>query len=280
MLDTARFNVLGAVIFALAFTGAAHGQVTIFADDTPLAIPDGATVLSDLDFTAEGTVEDLEIWVAVTFEQPQGSGLFIDLLGPNAVDPPGSGLFLASPGGGDLYMRITMDAPSTCNDLCGSSGCGSPASFVTCRSFDDLSPFIGESSGATWQLRVGNGPPNGPVLESWALTLSGTGELASTIFEDGFESGDAERWSAVESPLVADFSFEVDADQMPGTLDVTFTDESTGAPTSWSWDFGDGSSSTERNPVRVFQFAGTYSVGLTVFRDGLSTTTMMAVTVP
>lgn len=67
---------------------------------------------------------------------------------------------------------------------------------------------------------------------------------------------------------------------MSGTPDVAFTDESAGAPTNWSWDFGDGSSSTERNPVHVFQFLGTYSVRLTVFRESGSYTTTMAVTVP
>ncbi|MBC8173034.1 MAG: PKD domain-containing protein, partial [Chitinophagales bacterium] len=35
-------------------------------------------------------------------------------------------------------------------------------------------------------------------------------------------------------------------------LDVTFTDMSTNTPTSWSWEFDDGSSSTEQNPVHTY----------------------------
>jgi PKD repeat protein len=51
-------------------------------------------------------------------------------------------------------------------------------------------------------------------------------------------------------------------------LSVQFTDISIGSPTTWSWDFGDGFTSTEPNPLHVYQNAGTYSVTLSV--TGLS----------
>uniref|UniRef100_UPI000AF80FF0 NosD domain-containing protein n=1 Tax=Methanosarcina horonobensis TaxID=418008 RepID=UPI000AF80FF0 len=43
-------------------------------------------------------------------------------------------------------------------------------------------------------------------------------------------------------------------------LTVSFTDESTGSPTSWFWDFGDGANSTEQNPSHTYASAGTYTV--------------------
>lgn len=46
-------------------------------------------------------------------------------------------------------------------------------------------------------------------------------------------------------------------------LTVRFTDQSLGTPTSWSWDFGDGSSSTRQNPSHTYTTAGTYTVKLT-----------------
>ncbi|MBN1185318.1 MAG: PKD domain-containing protein, partial [Bacteroidales bacterium] len=44
---------------------------------------------------------------------------------------------------------------------------------------------------------------------------------------------------------------------------IQFTDLSTGFPSGWSWDFGDGSSSDQRNPLYNYAEAGTYTVSLT-----------------
>jgi len=50
-------------------------------------------------------------------------------------------------------------------------------------------------------------------------------------------------------------------------LDVTFTDLSTGTPTSWNWDFGDGGGSTDQHPSYTYNNIGTYTVTLTVSND-------------
>ena len=52
--------------------------------------------------------------------------------------------------------------------------------------------------------------------------------------------------------------------QEQNTLIVDFADHSSGAPTSWSWDFGDGTTSTQRNPTKTYATAGAYVVTLTV----------------
>ena len=46
-------------------------------------------------------------------------------------------------------------------------------------------------------------------------------------------------------------------------LPVDFTDESTDA-VAWSWDFGDGNTSTDENPTNVYSSAGTYDVSLEI----------------
>ncbi|MGI6023174.1 MAG: PKD domain-containing protein [Methanoculleus sp.] len=73
-------------------------------------------------------------------------------------------------------------------------------------------------------------------------------------------------------PLEASFTANVTAGSVP--LAVQFTDESIGDITSWFWDFGDGSTSTEQNPEHIYVSAGNYTVSLTVSNAyGFSTET-------
>ena len=45
---------------------------------------------------------------------------------------------------------------------------------------------------------------------------------------------------------------------------VTFTDLSTNTPQSWIWEFGDGETSSDQNPIHMYSQPGTYTVSLTV----------------
>jgi len=44
------------------------------------------------------------------------------------------------------------------------------------------------------------------------------------------------------------------------------------APTSWLWDFGDGSTSTEQNPVHTYESEGAFTVKLTATNSAGSDT--------
>jgi hypothetical protein len=46
-------------------------------------------------------------------------------------------------------------------------------------------------------------------------------------------------------------------------LTVKFTDYSTNTPTSWNWNFGDGTDSTLQHPVHTYVLAGNHTVTLT-----------------
>src|SRR5688572_13203780 len=57
-------------------------------------------------------------------------------------------------------------------------------------------------------------------------------------------------------------------------LVVTFTDQSTGSPTTWNWAFTNGQLSNVQNPTVTFSQPGTYSVTLVVQNpDGTHGTT-------
>ena len=55
-------------------------------------------------------------------------------------------------------------------------------------------------------------------------------------------------------------------------LAVTFTDASTNTPTSWSWDFGDSTTSTVQNPSHTYTTGGKFTVALTATNAGGSNT--------
>ncbi|TVR79893.1 MAG: PKD domain-containing protein [Chitinophagaceae bacterium] len=48
---------------------------------------------------------------------------------------------------------------------------------------------------------------------------------------------------------------------------VNFTDNSFNSPTSWEWDFGDGTTSTQQNPSHTYQNSGLYTITLTTSND-------------
>ncbi|MHB8100949.1 MAG: PKD domain-containing protein [Methanosarcina sp.] len=70
------------------------------------------------------------------------------------------------------------------------------------------------------------------------------------------------RMTETAQKQVASFSSNITSGNVP--LNVLFTDTSTGFPTSWNWNFGDGTYSTARNPVHPYSKVGKYTVNLTV----------------
>jgi len=88
-------------------------------------------------------------------------------------------------------------------------------------------------------------------------------------------SGTANGYSVVPVTVtepVAAFSAGTTSGSAP--LTVQFTDQSTGTPTGWLWDFGDGSSTnaTVQSPVHTYANAGTYTVNLTATNTAGSNT--------
>lgn len=68
-------------------------------------------------------------------------------------------------------------------------------------------------------------------------------------------------------PVKADFYAETVSGVAP--LTVQFYDLSTNA-TSWAWDFGDGTTSTEQDPIHTYTTGGTFTVKLTASNSGSS----------
>ena len=84
------------------------------------------------------------------------------------------------------------------------------------------------------------------------------------------ESTKADFVRAIGVPA-ADFTTDATPSVLPG-VSIQFRDASTEQPTSWAWDFGDGTTSTLEDPTKSYTTPGTYNVSLTATNQAGSAT--------
>ncbi|NLH49225.1 MAG: PKD domain-containing protein [Myxococcales bacterium] len=133
----------------------------------------------------------------------------------------------------------------------------------------------GSDGDEPFTLYGSSGGPHGPWVElgegdgtsGFDLDAAGLASVRYLKIEDGGSDLDAANdgfdLDAIGTPVyLAAFSADVTEGARP--LEVHFTDHSTGSPTSWSWDFGDGNTSTEQNPTNTYTDLGTYDVTLII----------------
>ena len=124
---------------------------------------------------------------------------------------------------------------------------------------------LGSVSANTWVEFDVTPAVGAPGLVNFLLT-STTSNSAIFSSREGAQPPELVVELAGVPPTAADFSATPTTGAAP--LSVAFTDISSGGPTSWSWDFGDGASSTVQNPVHVYTSPGSFSVALTVTGPG------------
>ncbi len=126
-------------------------------------------------------------------------------------------------------------------------------------SFRDLSTGIPTS----WLWDFGDGNLSTLQNPSHIYTSSGIFTVTLTVTnEHGMDTSSQVDTITVDFiPPAANFTASVTGGLSP--LPVDFTDTSAlGIPTSWSWDFGDGGSSTLQNPSHTYTASGVYTVSL------------------
>ncbi len=111
----------------------------------------------------------------------------------------------------------------------------------------------------------GQNPTLSPSDVERILKLSST-DLGAPGIDDFYGYGRVQLNDALNFAATAIPSARMGAIPREGStpMDVAFRDLSTGVPTAWSWDFGDGTTSTLQNPVHTFTASGAYTVTLTV----------------
>jgi PKD repeat protein len=96
----------------------------------------------------------------------------------------------------------------------------------------------------------------------WSVACSGKTVVVGA--PDAYSSGNIRSGQAYvfEPSLMASFSAKPTIGTTP--LAVTFSDTSAGRITGWLWDFGDGSTATDQDPVHTFTEPGVYTVILAI----------------
>jgi PKD repeat protein len=135
--------------------------------------------------------------------------------------------------------------------------------------FNENKLLIGQLEGGSSQCasatKLANSGPDfyGTLSISWDNPDPGYKPLS--YFLDPTNSGVTSLDSYTVNPLEAKFFTTTDP---VNSFKVNFTDQSTpqGEITSWKWNFGDGTTSTEKNPSHIYPYAGSFTVSLSVNR--------------
>jgi PKD repeat protein len=157
------------------------------------------------------------------------------------------------------------------------------ASPYTLGSYSFPAPGTRPTSGPTMREVLAQ-----PVGTSLYFAGEATHNTAASTVPGALQSGER-AGGEVDTQLVAppaagtptaDFSATPESGAAP--LDVSFSDLSTELPTGWSWNFGDGGSSSLQHPMHQYSVPGDYTVSLTATNPNGSHTRVLPnlITVP
>jgi len=146
---------------------------------------------------------------------------------------------------------------------------GLPVANFTASSTSGIAPlnvtFTDNSTDATsslWYFGMrGTSTEKNPTFN---FTSPGTYRVVLEVNNSRGWDATAQEINVLAQP-VASFSSNVTSGSVP--LSVQFNDSSQNA-IGWNWDFGDGTNSTDQNPMHIYSAAGNYTVNLTASNTG------------
>ncbi len=231
-------------------------------------------VSSDYTYLGGGTFEGFrwdgkQDWtqVIIDFADPSFATTYIGdnsvSVGCNFVSDPGNSY--GGPFVDDITVRKFLDAPVP--DFSGTPRTGTNPLTVN---FSDLS--TGNINSYSWDF--GDGGSSSLANPSHTYTASGDYTVSLTVSGPGGSNSKTQtnyiNVADPAQPPVANFSGTPFSGARP--LAVSFTNLSTGDVSSYSWNFGDGGSSSLPNPSHTFTSTGKYTISLSVNGPGGSNT--------
>ena len=152
---------------------------------------------------------------------------------------------------------ISVAAPIITADFEGDLTSGDAPLNVT---FSDLS--TGNITSWLWDFGDGNTATDQNPSHTYSNPGTYTVSLTISDLYSSTSETKPDYISAATPIIMAEFDGTPTTGEIP--LDVSFTDLSTGNIVSWLWEFGDGNTSTDQNPVHTYNGVGTFTISLTV----------------
>jgi PKD repeat protein len=148
--------------------------------------------------------------------------------------------------------------------------------------------FTDRSSGniAAWLWTFGDGSSSTLQYPTKRYTSAGNYPVTLTVSTASGLNSVSSHTVSVTSATPAAPPVSAAFDMAPSSpavhTNVTFTDRSSGSPTSWFWSFGDGATSTAQNPSHAYASQNSYAVTLTVANatSSASTTHVLTIAAP
>ena len=125
--------------------------------------------------------------------------------------------------------------------------------------------FTGLTNGtmSSWKWDFGDGSFASVQNPTHTYTKPGIYTVTLSAANE-FGMGDITKSDIINTGVVPDAEFIAEIRQGYPPLTVQFRDFSSGSPFAWFWDFGDGTKSTEKDPVHSYTKEGSYTTTLQV----------------
>jgi PKD repeat protein len=238
-------------------------------DPTPRQLYVNGVLVTTINFARTGPEWDLGAWV-------DSNPLTVTLAaGTNTIE-------LRHTGASYLYvdidrMVVTPQAPATPPPVANFSRSPSGSQLAgTTINFTDTST----GTPTSWNWTFGDGGTSTSQNPSRTYSTPGVYTVTLQAINAGGQSTQTAVITITAAPVPPVAAFNASATTVVTGQVVTFTDQSTGSPTSWDWDFGDAATATTQNASHSYAAPGTYSVVLEVTNlDGTDDVTRQIVVV-
>jgi len=155
-----------------------------------------------------------------------------------------------------------------------------PVSAFTSSASGNTVTFANASglSASSYAWNFGDGSTSTEKNPSHTYATQGS-FVVSLVATNGFGSNTSTKTLTLGTPSLPSTDFFIAPTPAIAAQSTVFTDLTTGTPTSWAWNFGDGGTSTLQHPSHTYATAGTYTVTLTSSNAGGSKSATQSLTV-